>query len=404
MDTRPAPTTGNSPIGQLIDCAGDLKKELLEFAYQPQFAKQLGRRLQDAASNKIVNEGTLARVVDHFALQHRLPDGHTVAERFVAQRRPRLSDPEREMVLGWLEVAEGIFEVGRRHGDAITLHNLLDDLAYEAYSNLGPTVFDQLTEGMFLSGRIVPIHPATDAWMISGHLAVYVASDVHRVARTAVELVTSNPRLLRRNPVLLQRAWDIQAQHRTEFIAQFGSDLVVLPPSEARQALSELFRRLQQKALDNAEDRAAAPEELSPFPDELLDADSVALIFDEVEGLAFCRDFGRVDALFADPTLARDRTHIVQLRDYLNDDSIPPMAIRRLVQRHPNGADAVLRTFLGKPRFSWSRDGEQLLRQRKRKHFDREPAPSVSVVGRRLADLRSLPPKGGAAPGSEKMG
>ena len=52
-----------------------------------------------------------------------------------------------------------------------------------------------------------------------------------------------------------------------------------------------------------------APEELGQLPDELLDADSVALIYDEIEGLNFFRDFGRLDALFADPALARDRTN-----------------------------------------------------------------------------------------------
>ena len=125
--------------------------------------------------------------------------------------------------------------------------------------------------------------------------------------------------------------------------------------------------------------------------DELLGADSVALIYDEVEGLNFYRDFGRLDALFADPTLARDRTNLGRLREYLRDESVSPLAIRRLVQRHPDGVDPVFRTLLRKPGFSWSRDGEKLLRREKESFFDREPTPSISIVGGRLAEF-SAPP------------
>lgn len=111
------------------------------------------------------------------------------------------------------------------------------------------------------------------------------------------------------------------------------------------------------------------------------------MVYDEVEGLNYYRDFGRLDALFADPTLAADRTSLAQLREYLNDESVSPLAIRRLAQRHPDGADPVFRALLGKPGFSWSRDGEKLLHRHKKPFVDREPVPSISVVGERLADL-----------------
>jgi hypothetical protein len=187
----------------------------------------------------------------------------------------------------------------------------------------------------------------------------------------------------------------VQAEHRADFIAQVGSDLVVLPPHEARETVCEHYRRLREKAAARLDGKAAkravntgpTPEDMSRLPDELLDADSVALIYDEVEGLCFYRDFDRLDALFADPALARDRTRLAQLREYLDDESVSPLAIRRLVQRHPDGADAVFRTLLRKPGFSWSRDGEKLLQRRKKSFFDREPMPSVSIIGERLAEL-----------------
>jgi len=71
----------------------------------------------------------------------------------------------------------------------------------------------------------------------------------------------------------------------------------------------------------------------------------------------------------------------------LQDESVSPLAIRRLVQRHPKGADPVFRTLLRKPGFSWERDGEELLRRRKKTFFDHEPTPSISTVGNRLVEL-----------------
>jgi hypothetical protein len=81
--------------------------------------------------------------------------------------------------------------------------------------------------------------------------------------------------------------------------------------------------------------------------------------------------------LFADPALARDRTHLARLRECLHDESVSPLAIRRLVQRHPDSADLVFRALLRKPGFSWPRDGEKLLERHKKSYFRHEPGKAV---------------------------
>jgi hypothetical protein len=186
-----------------------------------------------------------------------------------------------------------------------------------------------------------------------------------------------------------------KAEDRADFIAHFGSDLVVLSPDEAEGGVREHYRRRQEKALDRLEGKAAqraratalTAEQLFSLPDDLRSADSVAVIYDETEGLNFYGDFGHLDDMFADPALARNREHAARLRSYLRDESVSPLAIRRLVDRHPDGADQVFRTVLGKSLFRWERDGEALLRRRKKEFFEREPRPSVSPVGGRLAEL-----------------
>ncbi|MGI8310059.1 hypothetical protein [Saccharopolyspora hattusasensis] len=383
-------------IDDLIDRAGDLKGELVAFAQGPRFARRLDAVLSETADRYgYLDESTAVLAIDYFALQHRLSGGRTVLERFVAQRRPPLAEAEREMLLGWHDVVEGCFEVRRFDGDAVLLHNLVDDVVYRVYSNMGRKVLAKLRAGMFLVGRIVPLHPATDAWLVTGHFSAFPKSARREIAQAAAEQLTSNPELLRRNPAMLRKAWEIQAEHRADFIDQVGADMIVLPPDDAQETLREHYRRQRQRAMANLDARTAkrvaktgpAPEQLVQLPEDMLDADSIALIYDEVEGLNHYRDFGRLVALFADPGLASDRTYLAQLREYLNDESVAPLAIRRLVQCHPDGADPVFRALLRKPGFTWARDGEKLLRRRKKAYFDREPTPSISTVGERLAEL-----------------
>lgn len=387
-------TDSDTSIGELIARAADLKGELVAFAQSPRFARRLDTVLFETADRYgCLDEGNAVLAVDHFALQHRLSDGRTVLERFVAQRRPALSDDEREMLLGWSDVVEACFEVRRFDRDAVLLHNLLDDVIYRVYSNMGRTAFATLREGMFFVGRIVPLHPATDAWLVTGHYSPFPKSARRQIATAAAEQITTHPELLRRNPAMLQRAWEAQAEHRADFIDQIGADMTVLPSHDAQETLREHYRRQQQRAMAGLDAKTArraaktAPAGLGQLSEELLAADSIALIYDEVEGLTLYADFGRLDALFADPTLTRDRSRLAQLRSYLDDDSISPLAIRRLVQRHPDGTDPVFRALLRKPRFSWQRDGEKLLRRHKKAFLDREPTPSISIVGERLTEL-----------------
>jgi hypothetical protein len=389
-------TVDDMPIEDLLERAAELKRELVAFAQGPRFARRLDGVLFEAADDDgFLDEGTAILAMDYFMLQRRLSDGRTVLERFVGQRRPPLSDDEREMLLGWHDVVEGCFEVRRFDGDAVLLHNLIDDLVYRVHSNMGRKGFAGVRAGMFLVGRIVPLHPATDVWMVSGVHTRFPKSARQQVAVAAAQRLTAHPELLRRNPVLLERAREIQADHRADFVDQVGADLVVLPPAEAQDTLREHYHRQRQRALAGLDAKAAkraaktgpAPELLEPLPEDLLTADSIGLVYDEVEGLNHYRDLGRLDELFADPALVRDRTRLTLLREYLDDDSVSPLAIRRLAQRHPDNVDKVFRTLLRKPRFSWTRDGEDLLRRRKKTHFDREPLPSISTVGERLAEL-----------------
>ena len=172
----------------------------------------------------------------------------------------------------------------------------------------------------------------------------------------------------------------------------FGADWAILPPRSADEKLHELYQRRTDAALAKAgaESRKSAASVARAFeglPPALSDSESAGLIFDEVEGLCFYEDYGLLDEIFGSPSLARSRRHAEQLRGYLRDESVAPMAIRRLVERYSGNADQVFRTVLRKPDFRWAEDGEAMLRKRKPAFFAADPKPSMAVVGQCLADL-----------------
>lgn len=73
----------------------------MAFAQSPRFARRLDAALFEMADRiGYLDEVEAVAAIDYFALQHRLSDGRTVLERFVAQQRPALADDEREMLLG----------------------------------------------------------------------------------------------------------------------------------------------------------------------------------------------------------------------------------------------------------------------------------------------------------------
>lgn len=73
------------------------------------------------------------------------------------------------------------------------------------------------------------------------------------------------------------------------------------------------------------------------------------MIFDDADGLNFLPAYGTLRDLFADPSLASDEEYAEPLRAYLREDSILPLPLYR--------------------------------------YYEREPRPSVTVIGGRLKEL-----------------
>jgi hypothetical protein len=375
----------------LLDRAAERKAELVAFAWHmPWISKRLVKELHRQFGDPIdTDEMHLINAIDQFVLQERLPDGRTVVEHFVAAHR-ELDELDREMLLGWHDVVEGIFEVVANTDSSVDAVNVIDQLRYRLHATSGPSVIAAARSGAFLLARAVPLG---DAWMLSGAQMIMPKSDRKQLLQVAAEMATSRPRLVFRNPELLARAWELQHWERDRFVEFFGADLVVLAGTELQPRWDgywawRLRQRPPQAAPTTTKQRGRQP--VQPLarwelPPELCDADTIGIVYDEAEGLTFLPDFGQLQAVFDDPGQALDKAHRQVVQHYLRDDTVSALPFRRLAAGCPEGATLVFRRLLSKPSFLWERDGESLLRKYKPASFATPPLPCVTVLGDELA-------------------
>jgi len=377
----------------LLQRSGPLKAALVAFGQSQRFAGEFRSAYADRfGTARPTSEVDYINFLDRFVLEHRTRDGRTIVEQFVGSR-PDLPEAERAMLLCWARVVEGIFEVERHDGDTAIMVNLVDELTYRVRSNRGPAALASMRRGMFLIARLVPIG---EEWLLSGASMVLPAASRNEAYRLAAELAAKHPALVFRNPERLEQGRQRQREERRHFIAFFGSDLVVLSGQElaARMAAYWQFRMHEvrdaegRSVADHLRERYGAAAQVPEFdlPADLSEADTVGVVYDEVEGNYFWADFGVVQETFADPALAARRRHREAVLGYLEAPTISPLAFRRLADPDPARASRVFRRVLRRPGFSWERDGEALLRQYKASWFERPVLPSVTPISRALSD------------------
>jgi hypothetical protein len=367
----------------LLRRAGDLKRELVAFSQQPRYDRAASRFLAEYGNGpEDADEQRWMLLWDCFVLEHKLPNGRTVVEQFV-DARPALSEAEREMVLGWRDVVQGPFEVQRQDGPALVVESLVDDLTYRVRSNMGPAVFRQMPRRSFIIARLVAVG---DEWMLSGPSQVLRASERDFAYQLALDMSLRTPEAVFRNPEKLALAWEHQRADRARFIEFFGTDQIVVPGEQAQERLDAYYTFCRDAVLGPEPEDVPAAVSMS-LPSDLTDSETVALIYDETDGLGFYAEFGLVEEAFANPDLLRRRRWREQTLSYLEDDSVEPIVLLRLAAQDPDRASVVFRRLLKRPRFDWNRDGEELMRQVKPGYYERPPRPRVSPLCERLAEF-----------------
>jgi hypothetical protein len=365
----------------LMERAGDLKGMLVDFALSPRFERELSSVVaRNFPDGVVTDEALFSTVVDQFALQHVLRSGTTVVEAFT-DAHPGLTGDEREMLLGWRDVVEGMFEVTGKDRDAVSLLNLLDELTYRARSNVGGRAFRQLKKDMIVICRLVSVG---DDWMISGHMTIPPASLRREMLAMAARQGMSQPGAVFRNPAKLAEARRRLDEQREAFVALFGSDLIVMPGADVPGKVAEFHRHLARQIRPDV-DPTEVP--VPEFPDRLLADDGVAIHFADGVGLSFYPGYRRLEELFANPELLARHDYRETLSGFLRDPDGSPEPLRRLAAEDPVNASAVFAGLLKRKRgFSWAADGEQLLRQHKPSFFDGTALPRTVVLSKVLSD------------------
>lgn len=379
-------------IKRLIARSGELKAELLSYAQTKRFDRYREAELRKAAEMRggeppEPGSDRWITAMDDFIMTFRFPDGTGVIDRYLAARGKNLRKSDRELLRGWLDPVDGIFELKSRDesDDSLTLHNLIDELDYRAYASLSVSLVPA-SDGDFVLARLAPVREG--AWSVSGTLTPFPREHAKVVAQLALEWLTTRPKLAFRNPEKRERGWELMRQDRDKFAEFFGSDQVVLPPREALDRLNDYYRA----RADETERGLKRDDE--PFfrlsEDELKLLDTIGVIYDETDGMSLLPDFGTLEELFADPSLAvPGGKHAEALVSYLNSDSIYPGPLRRLAAAHPGTVDEVYRKILKKPSFTWEKQGEQLLRKRKPWYFKEDRYPKTTPTSDYLLELLS---------------
>lgn len=365
----------------LVERAGELKPMLVDFALSARFERHLSAVIaREFPDGVVTDESTFIAVVDHFALQHRLPSGGTVVEAFVAAH-PELTDADRDMLLSWRDVVEGIFEVSGKDGDAVVLSNFLDELTYRTRSNLGRRAFKSLKKHMIIVGRLVR---AGEDWMVSGNPATFPASTRDRMLTIAAEQAMRHPEAVFRNPTKLAEARRVLAEHHEAFVELFGADLIVVPGIQVPATVEKFHVHLAHRVDPDSE--PPSPPTLE-FPDAIFDSGGAAVHFAQGEGLSFYPDYDLLEELFANPALIARRRYRETLSDYLRDPDTSPEPLRRLAARDLGKTDALFAKLLKrKGGFSWGADGEALLRKHKPGYFDGSLLPRTVPMSERLTN------------------
>jgi hypothetical protein len=362
----------------VMEQAAALKGRLVDFALSPQFTRELDRAFALSDPYGLIeDEATASMVIDHFALQYRLTAGDTVIDRFL-RAHADLSPQEQALLLGWKDVVEGIFEVRGKDQEAMVLLNLVDELTYRARSNLGMSALSTIEEGMFLICRLVPLD---EDWMISANISAFSVDARDEMLSQAAEVGLHNPALVFRNQEKLATARRLLAEQREVFIELYGAEYVVVPTDQMRSRLDAFWQALMNRAQPGA--HAAPPHHAEP--DEMVDAETVAIHFDPETGISLYFDFGLLQELFANPSLISRRRYRETLTSYLRGDDISPAAIRLLVEPDPHNASIVLRKLLKKKDFSWPEHGESLLRRHKARYFETPQLPTTVPVSETMA-------------------
>jgi hypothetical protein len=364
---------------------GDIKEALVRFADHPEFDADMEMALEERFGEPKPpdSEHGWITFLDWFVLQYELYGGGTIARRFVERYERLMSEDVRELILGWENVIEGLYEIKGLCGYGMEMKNLINEKEYRVF----PTAhFEEpkLAPGDFVYGRIVP---AKNFHLFSGGMAT-LSSDGSQTFRAkiykeALEIQMRNPQLaFKDNPWKLQKSRESVRKYYEAFIECFETDEVSGTGRDILEQYRSFFEYLvgKQRSLD--QETSAYPPKVE-LPDEVLESDDVGMLCDSVEGIFFLIGYRRFIDIFRFPEqhLGKEETEDLVM-GYLESESVSDVPLRRMAERYPENFRRVIRYYGDRIGFV-SGDIEDLMQEFKPRTFDKLPG-IVTILDPRM--------------------
>jgi hypothetical protein len=379
---------------------GDIKSTLINFSRGPEFKEdfEMACKARFGKKKRPKDEGEWINFQDWFVLECVLMSGETIIDRFLETYQDEMSRGVRELINGWEQIIEGLFEIKDRIENGYLLKNLINEREYSVYSTNISEPLDNVHGGDFLIGRIVP---ALGFNVFSGSLAHVDGNDRARneMYQMAARIQTENPaRALADNPEKLKKSREAVQRQYNDFIRCFGKDEVIGTGKEIRQYYQDFFdyQIFELQDPDTGLTKAEEFEKMTgksykppkpKFPHELLRNKDVAMLCDPVESLTFLEDYGLFIKIFTDPD-KHLRTPYAEdvVMGYLESGTISDVPFRRVAKRYPENFKTVINYYAGQEGFV-ADNLEDLMQKFKPESYDKLPS-IVVVMDQKIADAR----------------
>jgi len=389
---------------------GDIKAALIDFSRRSEFREDLEAALNEqfGKPERPDSEEQWVTFQDRFILEYELEEGETVAQRFVEHYENLVSDDVRQLILGWGDVIESLFEVKGRSDNSFRVKNLVNEREYEVFPTACMVNFE-VKPGDFLSARIVP---AKGFHIFSGSVGTieWDGSEGQRVKiyKTAIDFQMKHPGLaFKDNEEKLQKSLESTRRQYEDFVSYFGSDEILGTGKDILHKYQGFFDYLafEKKDAESGEPIALAYERKigkpyhSPtvnLPEPVLHSQDVGMLCDPVEGLSFLIDYRRFIDVFQYPEqyLGKEETEDPVL-GYLESDSISDVPFRRVAKKFPHNFNDVVAYYRDQEGF-FSDQIEDLMMEFKPDSFDKLPGIVAVLDGEMVRLARSAKEESGS--------
>jgi len=385
----------NGPSKKQLERIGDIKGALIRFSTNPEFNEEFNDAKSEYSGEakhlKDMKAADNITFLDWYALEWESEWGDTFPDRFVASHGDLMSRDVREMILGWRDVIDGIFEIKGKRPDGYYMKNLVNEREYTVYSTASMEDAPSFEIGDFMGARIVPVQ---DFHTFSGIVAKMPCdgSDKARgdIYRIVIETQTLYPRkAFKDNEEKLKKSIELVRRDYDEFVGYFGSDELIGSGREMAQRHQDFLRytvfdkKDPQTGLSSAEkyEREQGKAYQLPrinYPGTLLKQSDVGMLFDPLEGVTFLEEWSLFVDIFRNPDVhisswIKNRKVKDVIEGYLESDSISDIPFRKMAKRFPDNFARVIRYVLNWEEFSVDMI-DDLMRYYKPETFDKLPA------------------------------